>query len=262
MSEQTKIVFEVSRSDGVATILFGYGKVNSLPGKLLRSIAGAISELNEEEGIRVIVLKSEGERAFCAGADFGEFEAATDAAKGKEFFMGFALVIEAIQLSNIPVIARVQGPATGGAVGIIAACHYAIAIRNEKDRAVALTELSLGIAPNVIATAVIRAIGEKHFLTMSLDRKFRSSDWAERVGLFAEVVETEEELEAAVAAIASGIVSGTNPDAVRGVLEIVREETEFQELDNRARLERRAGMSGEQVRSAQTAAAIARIKSR
>jgi methylglutaconyl-CoA hydratase len=101
--------------DGVATVRFGHPKGNSLPGSLLRELARTVAELGRDDAARVIVLRSEGAGAFCAGASFAELTSIADAAGGKEFFMGFARLILAMRSAPKFVLARVHGRAVGAA---------------------------------------------------------------------------------------------------------------------------------------------------
>ncbi|HEX6575239.1 MAG TPA: enoyl-CoA hydratase/isomerase family protein, partial [Gemmatimonadaceae bacterium] len=116
-------------ADGIATITFFHPKSNSLPGVLLADLARAVREAGENPDARVIVLRSDGESAFCAGASFAELQAIHDAASGKKFFMGFVHLILAMIRAPKFVVTRVHGKAVGGGVGIVSASDFAIAAR-------------------------------------------------------------------------------------------------------------------------------------
>ena len=132
----------------VATVEFSHPASNSFPSSLLTQLADAFNELNSNEEINVILLKSEAEKAFCAGASFDELVTINNLKDGKTFFMGFANVINAMRTCSKPIICAVQGRAVGGGVGLIAACDYVYAT---DQAAIKLSELSIGIGPFVIA---------------------------------------------------------------------------------------------------------------
>ena len=100
--------------DGVGTIEFAHPKGNSLPAPLLTRLAQDITKLGEDPAARVIVLRSGGTGAFCAGASFDEFTSIADASAGKEFFSGFSRVILAMVRAPKFVLTRVHGRAAGG----------------------------------------------------------------------------------------------------------------------------------------------------
>ena len=116
--------------NGIATIEFGHPLSNSLPGKILQLLAKTITEIGAKNDVKVIILKSEGENAFCAGASFDELIAIKDLATGKEFFSGFASVINACRKCPKFIIGRVQGKAVGGGVGLAAAVDYCLATKH------------------------------------------------------------------------------------------------------------------------------------
>ena len=82
---------------GLATVEFFHPLSNSLPGKVLAKLANTITELGENDAVKLILVKSAGERAFCAGASFDELIAIEDLETGKVFFSGFANVINAMR---------------------------------------------------------------------------------------------------------------------------------------------------------------------
>ena len=113
--------------DGVATVTFHHPKSNSLPGHILRGMAAAIEEAGQDSAVRVIVLRSDGDRVFCAGASFDELVAIKNAEQGLEFFSGFALVINAIRKAPVLVIGRIHAHTVGGGVGLASAVDIAYA---------------------------------------------------------------------------------------------------------------------------------------
>ena len=143
-------------AEGIATIRFGHPKSNALPGTLLRSLASTIEHTGARNDVRVIVLRSEGTGAFCAGASFDELAGITDPGTGREFFLGFARVILAMVGAPVPLVTAVQGKAVGGGVGVVAASDYAIAV---DQASLKLSELAVGIGPFVVGPGVVHKIG-------------------------------------------------------------------------------------------------------
>ena len=137
--------------NGIATIEFGHPMSNSLPGKILEKLAVTITELGEKSDVKVIILSSGGEKAFCAGASFDELISIKDIETGKVFFSGFANVINACRKCPKFIIGRVQGKAVGGGVGMASAVDYCFASRYAD---VKLSELAVGIGPFVVGPAV------------------------------------------------------------------------------------------------------------
>ena len=196
---------------GVATITFFHPQSNALPGAILRELSGAITSAGAHEACRVIVLRSEGERAFCAGASFDELIAISDEAEGLAFFSGFAAVINAIRTCPVLVIGRVQGKAVGGGVGIASATDICYAT---KFASVKLSELAVGIGPFVVGPAVERKLGTSAMSQLAIDAtSWKNADWAHDKGLYAEVFDTTDELDAAVSKLASKLAA-SNPEAM------------------------------------------------
>lgn len=230
--------------DGVGTVSFSHPKANSLPSEQLRALSASIDQFSEDLRVRVIVLQSGGEKAFCAGASFDELLALQEADEAVEYFLGFARVILSMRAAKKFVIARVQGNAVGGAVGLIAAADYTIA----SDRAsVRLSELSLGFGPFVISQPVIRKIGAAAFGELAMSATWRDASWALQRGLFSQVVSsTKDELDDAVREMASEL-SHRSLEAMQLIKEIAWQGTEEWEslLHARAQLAARLALSQE-----------------
>ena len=235
-------------SDHIASIAFGGTKGNSLPADLLRELAATIKATAKRAEVRVIVLRSEGEGPFCAGASFDELKAIKSKRAGKQFFLGFANVILAMIRAPKPVIVRVQGKAVGGGVGVVAAADYAIAVRAASVR---LSELAVGIGPFVVGPVIEHKIGRGAYSAISLDADWRDADWAERHGLYAAVTDSIPELDVAVSTFAAKLAAA-NPDAVARIKRTVWEGTE----DWAKLLDERAALSGTLVLSDFTRKAI------
>ena len=162
--------------NGVATITFYHPSQNSLPALLLAEISYEIAKAGDDINVRIIVLKSAGDRTFCAGASFDELLEIKDKTAGAEFFSGFANLINAIRKSPKIVIARVQGKAVGGGVGLAAAADYCLAT---EAASIKLSELAIGIGPFVISPAVTRKIGLPAFSQLTIRASdFQTAQWA------------------------------------------------------------------------------------
>lgn len=175
--------------NNISEITFGHPKSNSLPREILELLAQTILNEGSKEEVKAILLKSEGEKAFCAGASFDELLSIDELENSKKFFGGFAKVLNAMRSCGKLVIVRVQGKTTGGGVGIACAADYCFAT---KDSALALTELNLGIGPFVIGPYVERKMGKSAYAAMSIDADFRSADWCEKHDVYHSVSENIE----------------------------------------------------------------------
>jgi len=238
--EQGRVDIEVL--GGIGTITFGHPQSNSLPGNLLRKLADSITSLGEDERVRVIVLKSFGEKTFCAGASFDELVAISDAESGLHFFSGFALVINACRKVKKLIIGRVQGKAVGGGVGIAASVDYCFATTSAS---VKLSELAVGIGPFVVGPAVERKVGVSGMSELAIQAtEWRSAEWAKQKGLYNEVFETNEALDDAIAKLAHRL-SQSNPEAMEELKKIFWEGTENwdQQLIERAKISGRLVLS-------------------
>ncbi len=250
-TNQGSVSLEVK--DKVATIEFYHPAHNSLPSKLLAELTGAIRRAGENGDAHVIVLKSEGERSFCAGASFDELAAINDFETGKKFFLGFANVINAMRVCPKLIIGRVQGKTVGGGVGLAAATDYCIA---SKWASVRLSELAVGIGPFVVGPAVERKVGTSAFSQLAINAtEWQTAAWAKEKGLFNEVFETVEQVDAYIQHFTQILVN-SNPAAMRHLKQIFWQGTEhWSQL-----LDERAAMSGQLVLSDFTKNAIAAFK--
>jgi methylglutaconyl-CoA hydratase len=237
---------------GVATINFYHPAQNSLPAALLGQLTHQIELAGNNSQTRVIVLKSGGERTFCAGASFDEILQIKDKEAGAIFFSGFARVINACRKSPKIIIARVQGKAVGGGVGLAAAADYCMAT---EAAAIKLSELAIGIGPFVISPAVIRKVGLPAFSQLTIRASdFQPAQWAKDKGLYNEVYADITSLDEAVNTLAEKLAS-YHPEALAGLKQILWEGTD--DWDNV--LNERAAISGELVLSEFTQQALQRF---
>lgn len=242
MTNKVQGTVSYSVKDKIGTIEFSHPKGNSLPGAILRDLADTIKKAGSEPDTTVLILKSGGDGAFCAGASFDELLDIENMEEGKHFFMGFAHVINAMRTCPKIIICRVQGKTVGGGIGLAAASDYCVA---HNSASVKLSELALGIGPFVVGPAVGRKIGVSAFSTLALDPKnWYGSDWAYSKGLYNKVVDSREALDEAVDNHAADL-AGCNPDAMRQLKEIFWQSTGHWY----ATLEQRAEISGELVLS-------------
>lgn len=228
--------------NGIATIEFFHPAHNSLPGDLLAKLANTITEAGENEGVRVVVLKSGGERTFCAGASFNELININDAETGKIFFSGFANVINAMRKCPKFIIGRIQGKTVGGGVGVASATDFCMAT---KFAAIKLSELNVGIGPFVVGPAVERKLGLSGMSQIAIDANtFYEAEWAKQKGLYNQVYDSVEELDEAVQKFAENLCN-YNPEAMEEMKKVFWSGTEdWDEL-----LAERAVISGRLVLS-------------
>jgi methylglutaconyl-CoA hydratase len=240
---------------GITSIEFFHPQSNSLPAKILKDLASAIQHAGEDPDTIVIILRSAGEKAFCAGASFDELIAIKNEKEGLEFFSGFAHVINAIRICPKFIIGRIHGKCVGGGVGIAASVDYAIA---SEAAEVKLSELAVGIGPFVVGPAVERKMGLSAFSQLSVDAThWRNADWARRKGLFSELHETTEGMDDSIGRL-SFTLSQSNPDAMKEMKKIFWKGTEHWDT----LLKERAAISGKLVLSEFTRHAIQKFKSK
>ena len=251
MKEFVKLTTE----NGIGTIEFFHPQSNSLPGHILAELANTITNTGKDESIKVIILKSVGERAFCAGASFDELVAIDTPKNGKKFFLGFANVINAARKCPKFIIGRVQGKAVGGGVGMASATDYCFATKFASAK---LSELAIGIGPFVVGPAVERKIGTSAFSAMTINAtKWFDANWGRKKGLYAEVFDTTEEMDAEIEKLASTL-SQSNPEAMEGLKKIMWEGTDHWDT----LLMKRAEISGKLVLSDFTRNAIKKFKAK
>jgi methylglutaconyl-CoA hydratase len=227
--------------NGVASISFSHPKSNSLTTQMLKEITETLNKLAADKKANVIVLRSDGEKTFCAGASFDEMLEIKDLKTSKEFFMGFARFINAMRKCPKLIIARIHGKAVGGGVGIAAAADYTMA---SSEASVRLSELALGIGPFVVGPAVERKIGKTAFITMSIDAEWHDAFWAKQNGLFTKVFANNHDLDEAVSALAKKIAA-CSPEAIKQMKKIFWEGTENWDklLEERAQISAELALS-------------------
>lgn len=239
--------------NGIATVEFFHPASNSFPSELLNRLVNVFKELSANETVHVIVLKSEKEKTFCAGASFNELIAINTLEEGKQFFLGFANVINAMRNCTKIIIGRIQGKVVGGGVGLVSACDYCFAT---EQASIKLSELSIGIGPFVIEPVVTRKIGIASFSELTLDAtNWKTAYWAKEKGLYARVFETIQEMDTEVDNVALKL-SNYNPEALLELKKVLWKGTEnWKDL-----LLERAKISGKLVQSDYTKNALQKFK--
>ena len=206
----------------IATLEFGHPASNSFPSELLSRLTNELNSLSINPEVLVIILKSSGLGAFCAGASFDELLAISNPEEATQFFSGFANVLNAMRNCSKIIVGRIHGKSVGGGVGIAAACDYAMATN---ESSIKLSELAIGIGPFVIEPAVNRKIGKSAMCEMTLDTEWKSAAWAMQKGLFAKVFETQEDLDQEIEAFANKLAT-YNPEALLEMKKVFWEGTE------------------------------------
>lgn len=252
--EQGFVQAEIDQN-GIARITFGHPLSNSLPGKILQRLADTITEMSLRADTKILILQSDGEKAFCAGASFDELISIQDLETGLQFFSGFAKVINACRQSKKLIIGRIQGKAVGGGVGLAAATDYCFATSRAE---VKLSELAVGIGPFVVGPAVERKIGLSAMSELAINAtEWRSAAWAREKGLYTEIYDTIAEMDAAISTLSLKLAQ-SNPEAMSALKEIFWQGTDhWDDL-----LSSRAAISGRLVLSEFTRNAISAFKAK
>jgi methylglutaconyl-CoA hydratase len=237
----------------IAAITFGHPAGNSFPSSQLKALTDAISLLGNNPDVSIIILQSEGGKAFCAGASFDELLEVSNLEQGTIFFSGFANVINAMRNCPKLIIGRIQGKAVGGGVGLAAACDYVFATESADIK---LSEFTIGIGPFVIAPAVERKAGKAALAELTLAaHEWKDAAWAQQKGLYAKVFSSISELDTELLTFTEKLAS-YNPEALSSMKKVLWEGTE--NWDNL--LAERARISGTLVLSDFTKNALANIK--
>jgi methylglutaconyl-CoA hydratase len=237
----------------IATVEFGHPASNSFPRELLDRVTNALNSLSDNPDVSVIIMRSEGVGAFCAGASFDELLAVSNLEEGTKFFSGFAHLINAMRSCKKLIVGRVHGKAVGGGVGIASACDYVFATNNAS---VKLSELAIGIGPFVIEPSVSRKIGKTALAEMTLAaHEWKSADWAKEKGLYADTFENTDNLDAALENFSSKLAS-YNPEALIEMKKVLWEGTDHWET----LLLERAAITGKLVLSEYSKKALTQFK--
>lgn len=240
---------------GIATITFYHPQSNSLPGAILHGLSHAIYGAGNDDEVKVIVLRSDGSGAFCAGASFDELVAVKTLEEGRQFFNGFAHVLNAMRRCGKIIIGRIHGKCVGGGVGLAAGVDYAIAAEGAD---VKLSELAIGIGPFVVGPAIERKIGLSAFSQLALDASlWRTSDWARKKSLYCELHPTAEGMDESIFRLANTLAK-YNPEALAEMKKMFWHGTSHWDT----LLQERAAISGMLILSEFSKNAIAAFKAK
>ena len=246
---------KLTENNAIGTIEFFHPQSNALPGSILAELSHTIELAGKDNSIKVIILKSAGDRAFCAGASFDELIAIDNENTGKEFFSGFANVINAARKCPKFIIGRVQGKAVGGGVGMASATDYCFATKFASAK---LSELAIGIGPFVVGPAVERKIGTSAFCAMTINaNKWFDANWAKEKGLYTEVFDLTDEMDNEIQKLATTL-SQSNPEAMLELKKVMWKGSENWDT----LLMERAEQSGKLVLSEFTRNAIEKFKTK
>ena len=197
------IVTEIDLGVGIIT-LNRPERHNAFDDGLIAELSDAIDRMAADPVVRVLVISSTG-KSFCAGADLNWMKRAAGYSSEENLRDSRALADMLRRLAQCPkpTIARIQGPAYGGGVGLVACCDIAIATF---DVQFSLTEVKLGIIPAVISPHVIAAIGERYARRYMLTAERFSAAEAYRIGLLHEMVADDESLDEALGEIIDALL--------------------------------------------------------
>lgn len=239
--------------NGIATLEFYHPASNSLPSDLLQRMVKSFNELSNDKNVKVIILKSEKDRVFCAGASFDELLEIDNSKDGVAFFSGFGNLVNAMRKCKKPIIGRVQGKVVGGGVGIAAACDYVIAT---EKASIKLSEISIGIGPFVVEPAIRRKIGVAAVSELALNPvMWQSAYWAKEKGLYARVFNNIKDLDKEIQILSEQLASYST-EAVQHLKRVLWEGTENWDT----LLAERANICGNLVLSKTTKDALLKFK--
>ena len=206
-----------TRAAGVAQITMARPNVfNAFDETMVGELDEAFDQLIADSAVRVIVLAGEGKH-FSAGADLQWTQRASTATLEWNLADArrFAGMFSKIETCPKPTVARVNGAALGGGVGLLCACDIAIASDNASF---SVSEAKFGIIPSVIGPYVTNAVGKRHARRLALTTTRIKADEALRMGLVHQVTSLDE-LDAAVDATVTELLAG-GPQAQREIKEL------------------------------------------
>lgn len=215
---ERNILIEIA--GGVGTVKLNRAdRHNAFDAATIAELTAAFTAFADDPAVRVVVLASTG-KSFCAGADLGWMKRAADYTPEENLRDANRLAELMSTLNELakPTIARVQGAAYGGGVGLIAACDIAV---GTYDALFTLSEVKLGIVPAVISPYVLAAIGERYSRRYMLTAERFSAAEAYRIGLLHELVPGEDQLDEAIAEILESLLAN-GPHAQAECKELIR----------------------------------------
>ena len=205
---------------GVALIAMDRPEIhNAFDEIMIREIIEAFRDLGDDESVRVIIVGAEG-KSFCAGADLNWMKRAADydEDQNREDAGELALMLNAIYACPKPVIARVQGNAFGGGVGVVAAADIAIGVA---DVQFALSEVKLGIIPAAISPYVIEAMGARYARRYFATAERFTAAEAFRIGLLHDLAPSAEAMDEQIGALCSALLANS-PKAIEASKHLIQ----------------------------------------
>lgn len=237
----------------IATVSFYHPTSNSMPSNLLNQLTDVFNQLDGNNEVNCIILKSQNNSTFCAGASFDELISINNEAEGLAFFSGFANVINAMRKCSKLIIGRAQGKAVGGGVGILSATDYCFAT---DQAAIKLSEFTIGIGPFVIAPVVERKMGIAALSELTINAtQWYNAYWAKEKGLYANVFDSIDEMDKEIE-ILSLKLANYNPEALNQMKRVLWNGTDHWD----SLLNERATISGKLVLSNFTKEALNKLK--
>ncbi|HEX3767403.1 MAG TPA: enoyl-CoA hydratase-related protein [Puia sp.] len=222
MQEQATGYVKSDKHGFAMVIEFYHPQSNSLPSALLNELSTQIHGAGLDDEIKVVTLRSVGEKAFCAGAYFAELSKINSSSQGEDFFNGFVRVINSMRKCPKFILARIQGKCVGGGVGIAAAADYAIALSGADIK---LSELEIGIGPFVVGPVVHRKLGLSAFSQLAIDAtSWRTAEWAKTRGLYSEVHSSIEDMDESLQRLANHL-SHSSSQAIREIKKMLWQDT-------------------------------------
>jgi methylglutaconyl-CoA hydratase len=205
------IITELDDSVGILT-LNKADRHNAFDATLVAEMTSALLDFEANPHVRAVVISSTG-KSFCAGMDLQwmKLTAANSSPENLRDANDMARLMSTLNALSKPTIARVQGPAYGAGVGLIAACDIAVATY---DAFFAFTEVKLGLIPATITPFILAAIGERYCRRYMLSAERFSAAEAYRIGLLHEIVPGDDQLDEAIAEIVDSLLkNGPNAQA-------------------------------------------------
>jgi methylglutaconyl-CoA hydratase len=163
---------------------------NAFDDALISTLTGLLEQADADPAVRTIVLTGNGS-CFSAGADLNWMRGMASASEqeNREDSLRLARLMRTLQFLSKPTVARVNGSAYGGGVGLVACCDIAVGVDTAKF---ALSEVKLGLVPAVISPYVIAAIGLREARRLFITGEVFEADTAARIGLLHAVVSPDE----------------------------------------------------------------------
>ncbi|MCA9543821.1 MAG: enoyl-CoA hydratase/isomerase family protein [Myxococcales bacterium] len=219
MSDAEAITKSVTES-GVLTLTIDRAqRRNALSTAVVEGLTAGLAAAKADPSVRVVVITGAGERAFCAGGDLAGGMGGGGGLPGRlADKAAYAELLRALQGLGKPTIARLNGDAYGGGVGLMLACHLVVAA---EDVRVGLPEIKVGLWPMMVTALLVRHVGRKTAAELMLLGEKHAAEEARALGLINRVV-PRVELDAAVGRWAEAL-AGQSPAVMKLGLDALNE---------------------------------------